>query len=196
MADGRLARALARIDEVNGEDPRRGDDGQPVELLYGRRMSARLMAFAPGAGDALAMAVRAQHIARWRIPRDRFPEGVTGYKRWRAELGTMHGELAAEICREVGYGEDVAARVRDLTMKKGIKRDAEAQTVEDVACLVFLEHELARFAGKHPRDKVVDIVVKTLGKMSERGRVAAGELAVGLPDELLSVVRDATARRG
>ena len=196
MAGDRLARALARIDEINADDPRRTSDGQPVELVYGRRMSARLAALSPGAGDALAIAVRAQHIARWRIQRDRYPEGVTGYKRWRAELATMHGDLAAEVCRAVGYDEAASARARDLTMKKGIKRDPEAQTVEDVACLVFLEHEFSRFAGKHPRDKVVNIVVKTLGKMSERGRAAAAELAAGLPAELLSVVRDAVARRG
>jgi Domain of unknown function (DUF4202) len=119
-----------------------------------------------------------------------------GYKRWRSDLARMHGQLAGEICAECGYREGEVARVRDLVMKKGIKRDPEAQTIEDVACLVFVEHYFADFARKHERDKLVDIVARTLGKMSERGRAAAGELVGGLPPELVGVVTDAIARRG
>ena len=44
-------------------------------------------------------------------------------------------------------------------------------------------------AQKHERDKLVDIVRKTWGKMSERGRAAAAGLA--LSPELAAIVADA-----
>ena len=185
----RLDGALARFDEVNAEDPRRDGD-QPLELAYGRRMTAWLERLAPDAGEELRLAVRAQHIGRWRLPRERFPEGRAGYKRWRSECARMHGEVAAGILREVGYDDAVIGRVRDLLTKKRLAHDPEVQTLEDVACLVFLEHTFADFARKHERDKLVDIVRKTWGKMSERGRAAAAGLP--LPAELAAIVADAT----
>ena len=197
MAD-RLATALARFDAVNTEDPRRERDpasGEEIgfEELYARRMSERLAALDPDAGETLRLAARAQHIARWRIPRDRYPEGRTGYKRWRSELARAHAELAGGILGEVGYPREVTERVRDLLLKKGLRSDAEVQTLEDVACLVFLEHYFADFARKHERAKLVDIARKTWNKMSPRGQAAAAELARRLPDELRSIVDDALA---
>ena len=50
--------------------------------------------------------------------------------------------------------------------KERLRADAEAQTLEDVACLVFLRHYAASFAAKHPEEKVLDILVKTQRKMS------------------------------
>jgi len=180
----RLEAALARIDDANGEDPTVVEhDGARVakELLYARRMSARLAALAPDASEALQLAVRAQHIQRWKIPRASRPEGTTGYKQWRSELARMHAELTGRILRDVGYGDDVVARVGALVQKRGLGRDAEAQTLEDVACLVFLEHYFTEFASEHAPDKVIDIVRKTWRKMSERARREALALAPGLP---------------
>jgi len=166
---------------VNSGDPRTvpvdGRD-EPKELLYGRRMSATLDQFAPRASEELRLAVRAQHIARWRVPRDEFPRDRAGYKRWRTGLMQMHGELAAGILRDVGYDEEFVGRVDRLIRKQGIKRDPEAQTLEDVACLVFLKHYLEEFAADHEDEKVVDILRKTWAKMSPRGHDAA--LALGL----------------
>jgi hypothetical protein len=191
----RFAAAIARFDAVNGEDPRRVADpaGGTVafELLYARRMSERLALLDPDAPEALRLAVRAQHIARWRIPRESYPDGRTGYKRWRSELARAHAELAGGILIEVGYPPAEVARVRDLLQKKGLRTDPDAQALEDVACLVFLEHYFADFAGKHGRDRLVDIVRKTWKKMSERGHAAAAALA--LPGELASIVNDALA---
>jgi hypothetical protein len=48
--------------------------------------------------------------------------------------------------------------------------------MEDALCLSFLEHELDEFSSKHEDDKVVDIIRKTWGKMSERGHARALEL--------------------
>jgi len=186
----RFERAIARIDEVNAGDPRTADvEGSqvPRELLYGKRMSDALDQFAPDASDALRLAVRAQHIARWRIPRDDFPRDRAGYKRWRTGLMQMHADLTAGILREVGYDDDFIDRVSQLVRKQGIKRDPEAQTLEDVVCLVFLRHHLEEFAADHEDAKVVDILRKTWVKMSARGQDAALRLGLkGRGGELVS----------
>jgi len=179
---GDLARAFAAIDAANREDPVTVEvDGvaEPGELVYGRRMSAWLERLEPAASEPLRIAVRAQHIQRWKIPRASYPDGRAGYKRWRSELGRMHAELAARIAGDAGYDPAACTRVHDLVQKRRLHSDVEAQTLEDCACLVFLEHHFAGFSPKHDRAKVVDIVRKTWAKMSERGRAAALTLPLG-----------------
>jgi len=70
--------------------------------------------------------------------------------------------------------------------KLGYKTDPEAQLLEDVACLVFLEHELAAFAAKHPEEKLIDILRKSWSKMSPAGHKAA--IALDLPQHLRLIV--------
>ena len=62
---------------------------------------------------------------------------------------------------------------KTLLTKQGIKQNAEVQILEDVICLVFLEHYFLPFAAKHPEPKVIGIIRKTWGKMSEAGQQAA-----------------------
>ena len=57
-----------------------------------------------------------------------------------------------------------------------MKLDPEAQLLEDVVCLVFLENYFAEFAREHDEAKLIDIVRKTWKKMSDRGHQAALEL--------------------
>jgi hypothetical protein len=178
----RLERALAELDRINGEDPRADivdERAVPKELLYARRMSDTLATFAPDASEELKLAVHAQHVARWRIPRSSFPEGRDGYKKWRTRLMDLHATLAGEVLRGVGYEEAAVARVAQLLHKEGIKRDPDVQTLEDVACLVFLRWYLDEFAAEHDDDKLVDILRKTWRKMSARGREAASTLDLG-----------------
>lgn len=175
----RLERAFARFDAINAEDPRtEAADGEdhPKELLYARRMSKALGRFAPDASEELRLAARAQHIARWRIPRDEYPAGRKGYKQWRSRLMVEHASIASEVLEGVGYGEETIERVSRLLRKQGLRRDPEVQTLEDVICLVFLEHYFDAFAEEHDDAKLVDILRKTWAKMSERGRRAALEL--------------------
>jgi hypothetical protein len=71
------------------------------------------------------------------------------------------------------------------------------QLLEDVVDLVFVEHYLAAFAAAHPDydgDKFVDIIRKTLIKMSEDGRRAA--LAIDLPGGVAELVGRAVAELG
>jgi hypothetical protein len=181
-AGTRLDRALSEFDRINAEDPRReAVDGaeQPKELVYARRMSETLGRLQPDASEALRLAARAQHIARWQIPRATFPAGRQGYKQWRTRLMEHHADLASDVLRRVGYDEATVARVTQLLRKQGLKRDAEVQTLEDVACLVFLQDYFDEFARQHDDDKLVEILRKTWVKMSERGREAALALELG-----------------
>ncbi|HUF87110.1 MAG TPA: DUF4202 domain-containing protein [Thermohalobaculum sp.] len=179
---GRFALVLEAIDAANAADPERALDGaaeQPAALLYGRRMSAELVRFSPDASEHLRIAVRGQHIERWKTPRASYPQGREGYLRWRTDLARFHAERVAGIMREAGYGEDDCARVMRIIRKQGLKRDPEVQTLEDVAALVFMRWHFADFAAGRDPGQVHDIVAKTARKMSAKGREAAR--ALGLP---------------
>ena len=175
----RLSTAIAEIDAANSADPNRiPRDGTeiPAELAYGQRMSAMLARIYPDASEALRLAVRAQHIRRWEVPRSRYPMDRGGYLRWRKELGRKHAEWAGEILARCGYGEEEIARVASLLRKENLRRDPETQALEDIAALVFLAHYAEDFAAKHPPEKVASILAKTLAKMSEHGKAAAATL--------------------
>jgi hypothetical protein len=184
-------RAIAAIDAAHAEDPEKDISGVPKEFLYAQRMSARLAKLVPQASEALQLAVRCQHLRRWAIPRASFPEGKVGYLRWRKEESLAHAALAGELLARAGYDAQAVKRVQSLVKKERIKHDAEAQVLEDVTCLVFLEHELAPFAAKHPDDKVVDILRKTWPKMSPLGQREA--LGLQLPAPLRAIVGKALA---
>ncbi len=192
--DDRFRRAVERFDAANAEDPNRElADGveQPKELVYARRMTARLDRFRPDAPEAVRLAARCQHIRRWTIPRTDYPAGREGYRRWRTDLARFHADTAAVILLEVGYGDDVVARVGSLLRKERLKADPDVQLLEDVICLVFVDHYLAGFAPKHDEETLSGVLRKTWRKMSEEGRGAA--LDLDLPADLRSLVERAVA---
>ena len=189
-----LTAALAAFDRANAADPQHEetDEGpQPRALLYGHRMSACLARLHPEASTELRLAARAQHLERWHIPRNSYPEGRVGYLTWRRDLKLYHAERAGAILGGLGFEAPLIARVGALLRKERLKQDPESQALEDVACLVFLEHEFAAFAEGHGEDKIVDILRKTWRKMSERGREAA--LALPLEGRALRLVQRALA---
>ncbi len=193
----RFRRAVERFDAANAEDPNRervDGAGQPKELVYARRMTARLDRFRPDAPEAVRLAARCQHIRRWTIPRTDYPAGRGGYRRWRTDLARFHASTAAAILRDVGYGGHVVARVESLLRKERLKADPDVQLLEDVICLVFIEHYLAGFAAKHDEDTLAGVLRKTWRKMSEDGHRAA--LALALPADLRSLVERAVAPPG
>jgi Domain of unknown function (DUF4202) len=182
----RFAEVVAAIDAANARDPNGIEvDGRRVaaELVYGQRMSATLTRLAPDASEALRIAARGQHIERWTSPRRGYPEGRVGYLRWRKDLQAFHAARLGEIMTAAGYDAAAIGRVGALVRKERLKADAEAQTLEDVACLVFLAHYLGDFLRKTDQDKLAGILAKTWNKMSERGREAAHKLALpaGVP---------------
>lgn len=189
---GRLQEVLASIDAANSMDPHQlvvEGKGVARELLYGHRMSACLARLESEASEALQIAARGQHIRRWEIPRSDYPMDRAGYLKWRTTLYRFHADQLEPFMRASGYPDEEIQRVRELVEKRGIKTNAETQTLEDVICLVFLQFYFDDFRRQHERSKVVDIVRKTWGKMSERGQ----GFALGLPldEDALSVVKEA-----
>jgi hypothetical protein len=188
-AHERLQEAVARFDAANSEDPNTETvDGRerPKELVYAERMTRWLERLEPEASEPLKLAARAQHLRRWVIPRGDYPAGREGYHRWRTTLYRFHAEEAAKILRESGYDDETIERVESLIRKERLKQDLECQTLEDVACLVFLEGYFADFAKQHDEEKLVEIVRKTWRKMSPRGHEAA--LGLDLPADAQALV--------
>ena len=180
----RFRAAIERIDAANSEDPNREVwEGQehPKELLYAQRMSESLEQLAPDAPEVVRLAVRSQHIERWRIPRSEYPKDRQGYRRWRTDLGRFHADRTAVILREVGYDPETIGRVESLLQKKQLKVDPDCQLLEDVICLVFLQYYFADFAKEHDEAKLINILRRTWKKMSSRGQQAALELKLSGP---------------
>jgi hypothetical protein len=166
-----LEQAYSHFDVYNYRDPNSevwNGKSFPKELLYAIRMTERLEKFAPGSPDHIKLAVRCQHIGRWEIPRNTFPMDRKGYLRWRNALKVHHAKLAGDILKVCGYDEATIEKVKFLLLKKELNRNPETQLVEDVVCLVFVEFYLQDFADKHDDEKVVDILKKTMSKMSPR----------------------------
>ncbi len=182
MTSPNFNNTISSIDALNALDPHKEEiDGKPVprELLYSKRMTEMLAQFDPSASEVLRIAARAQHIQRWKIPRESYPMDRKGYLLWRTELKKFHGKLTADIMSEQGYPEDEITKVEDLINKRRLKTDPEVQTLEDVICLVFLKYYFDEFIAKHAHeeDKIIEIIEKTWKKMSEKGHEAAMKLA-------------------
>ena len=186
--------AIALIDDANARDPNMiGADGSdhPAELIYSQRMSETLARVYPQASQELQLAVRAQHLKRWTLPRADFPMDRKGYHAWRNTAKAMHAEEAGEMLAKAGIEADRITRVQALIRKERLKRDEEAQALEDVACLVFLEHYFSAFAMKHDHEKLIGIIRKTWSKMSELGQAEA--LKLSMDAEHSQLVREALA---
>lgn len=193
----RFRQAIAKFDAANAQDPNQENfQGKtyPKELLYAERMTAMLAQFAPDATEAVQLAARSQHICRWKSPRNAYPMDGVGYKQWRTDLYRFHGETAAAIMREVGYDDDMIARVQALLRKEKLKVNPQTQMLEDVAGLVFLQHYLADFVSKYSHyeeEKLLGILRKTWRKMSDNGHAVA--LNLDYTPEILAVIQKALA---
>ncbi len=187
-------RALELFDEANAADPNQETvDGRalPKELLYGQRMSAMLERFAPEAAEAVKLAVRAQHIERWKVPRASYPMNRAGYLQWRARLYQYHAETAGRLMQEAGCDASLIARTQSAIGKKGLKVNPETQLLEDTADLVFLEHYMAAFAAQHPdydEEKWLEIIRKTWAKMSDRAHAFVLSGNIRLPETLSPLI--------
>ena len=183
---------LAAIDAANADDPRKCVvDGREIafEQLYSARMSAHLARIYAHPSALLRIAAHAQHLRRWEIRRDAFPPGRHGYNDWRKRCRIHHADLVGAIMRERGYSDAEAAHVGSLIKKEQLKKDPESQALENVAAVVFLAYYFDEFLAKYTGyddDKIVDILGKTLCKMSPRGHAAALELP--LPERARALI--------
>jgi hypothetical protein len=192
-----LDKAIELIDAANREDPNQESaDGEvyPKELLYSLRMSDMLQRYAPDADEAMQLAARAQHIERWKSPRDAYPAGRKGYLRWRSDLYKFHAETAAGLLAQAGCSEEVIERVRKAVSKRGIKTNPDTQFLEDVIGLTFIEHYMEDFANRHPEydeAKWLDIIRKTWKKMSSKAQEFALSGRIRLPEPLIPLIQKA-----
>ena len=187
------------IDAANRADPNQVTaNGRewPKELLYSERMSNMLDRFKADAHEVMKLAIRAQHIERWKSPRKAYPEGRIGYLQWRKDLYKIQASRAAELMAEAGYEQDACDRAWQAVAKKNIKGNPDTQLLEDVTDLVFMEHYMLEFVGKHPEydeEKWIDIIRKTWNKMSPEAQQFAISGAVILPESLTPLVLKAVA---
>jgi hypothetical protein len=180
--------ALRRFDEENSRDPNRetaAGIAYPRELLYAQRLTAWVLRLCPDASEELRLAARCQHLRRWESPREKYPMTRAGYLKWRADLKKFHAEKSGEILREVGYDDGTIRRVQDLNLKKNFPADANARTLEDALCLVFLEFQFAALAAKSDDDKMINALQKSWAKMTETARTEALRLSCGEREKAL-----------
>ena len=169
----RFEQAVAAIDAANADDPNtvvaRGER-RPKEQAHAELMTEWVRRLDPDADELQLLAARAHHLRRWVIPRDDYPEGRSGYLRWRRRLKDVHAEEVGRILSSCGYSESEAARVQSIVRKEGLGTDPAVQTHEDALCLVFLETQLDELTTKVGEERMVEVLRKTLAKMGERGR--------------------------
>ena len=199
MTQNLYEQAVALIDAANSEDPNQETDGEkdwPKELLYSHRMSDMLNRFDAQADDAMKLAISAQHIQRWKSPRDAYPMDRKGYHQWRTNLYQFHADTTAELLQQAGYSESEIERVKLAIGKKSLRTNPDTQLLEDVAALVFIEHYMLAFVTKHPEydeEKWVSIILRTWNKMSQKGQQFALSGAVKLPESLVPLIQKAVS---
>lgn len=192
-------KARQLIDNANQKDPNQvSADGKdwPKELLYSERMSEMLERFNPAADDTMKLAIRAQHIERWKSARNAYPMDRIGYLQWRKDLYKIQANTAAELLLQAGYANSEVERLRDAVAKKNIKGNPDTQLLEDVTDLVFLEYYMEAFVAKHPdysEEKWIEIIQKTWNKMSTDAHEFALSGAVKLPGPLAPLVKKAVS---
>jgi hypothetical protein len=75
--------------------------------------------------------------------------------------------------------------------KEKLKLDPEAQLLEDVVCVVFLEYYLPPFMAKTDPAKLPGILAKTWKKMSDFGHAEA--LKLNVPPQVLHLLEQGIA---
>ncbi|MBG9998872.1 DUF4202 domain-containing protein [Pseudoalteromonas sp. NSLLW24] len=190
-------KVITLIDEANNQDPnteQHNGESFPKEYLYSQRMSEMLTRFKPDADELMQIAVRAQHIQRWKSPRSDFEMNKQGYHQWRSALYIFHASLAVELMKQAGFNDTDQNRVYNAVAKKDIKRNPDSQLVEDVASLVFIEHYMLGFASAKPdynEEKWIGIIRRTWQKMSDEAHEFVLTGNITLPTPLVGLIHKA-----
>lgn len=119
----------------------------------------------------------------------------TGYLTWRSKQKSVAADQVSTLLASPSISpaipvEDIE-RVAFLIRKEKLSSDEETQVLEDVACLVFLDDQFDNFESKGDvgEEKMVNILHKTWGKMSESGRELA--LAMDLSERAKTLITKA-----
>jgi hypothetical protein len=183
--------AIEAIDTANSSDPNAWN-GEPLALAQGRLAHGWVLRLAPNASPALQLAARAHHLRRWAVPRDSYPHGRAGYLQWRRDQKARHASELRELLAGAGIEPDVVERSAAIVAKVGLGSDPEVQAFEDAVCLTFVETQLDSTADRLDHDRMVDVIAKTLTKMSDAGRAAA--TTIELDARAASLVAEALQR--
>jgi hypothetical protein len=194
----RFERAVAAIDAANADDPHRllvrGVE-RPKELAHAELVSEWVEKLRPDASEELRLAARAHHVRRWEVPRDSYPQGRSGYLRWRRALHDLHARVVGEILAGAGYDSEQVERVQAIVRKRNLAHDPDVQALEDALCLVFLETQFDALAARLEPDKMDEVVEKTVAKMSDEGKRLAFTLELD-DDERAALARVVTPPAG
>ncbi len=180
------------IDQAHEADPNRLPDGRAAELDYADKVEAWVKTLVPDAPELLLLAARCQHLERWSVPRTSYSADRAGYLAWRKFLYGKQAHRARELLLQAGIPADSAGEVALWVSKSGLKTTAGTQALEDAAILVFLENEIMSFVSQHadyPREKFVNILRRSWGKLSHPGQQAA--LRLDLPPVVSEMIREA-----
>jgi hypothetical protein len=172
----KLDKAFELFDDYNRRSPERivwENAEYPIEYFYALKLYEWVKKLDPEADESLLLASRCQHIGRWEIARKSYPDGRVGYLKWRSDLSKYHAGIAAEILANVGYDEEMISRVKQIVLKQRLKTDTDVQTMENALCLVFLQYQYDDLIAKMTEEKMIDILRKTWGKMTDPGHEAA-----------------------
>ena len=177
--------AVAAIDDANAADPTVVNvRGQRVALalVHGQLAAEWIEKLVDEPDETLTLAARAHHLRRWELRRDTYPPGRAGYLRWRRDQKVRHATDVAKILAECSYEPAEIEQVQRLIRRESVDG---AQAVEDAACLVFIETQLASIAERMDHDLLVEVIRKTARKMSGRGLELVASIPLGEAEQSL-----------
>lgn len=151
----------------------------PLALVHGQLAAEWVAKLHSNADEAWLLAARAHHLRRWEVPRTEYEVGKAGYLKWKRDQRARHARDVAALLTEVEYEAADIERVQALVRRDHLASDAGSQAVEDAACLVFIETQLADIATKLDHDHVIDVIRKTAKKMSPEALAAVAQLPLG-----------------
>jgi hypothetical protein len=189
------ASAIIKINKIHSLDPNQADyEGAkiPAELLYANQCTEWLFKLKPDASELEELAAKCQHFKRWEIPRSSYPTGKKGYYQWRIFLYDYQANEAAQVLLEAGYSNEAIETVKQMVAKKEVKKNKQSQLIEDVACLVFLEHYMQPFAAtkkEYSEEKWLKIIRMTWEKMTPKAHKFA--LNIKFSPEIFQLINKA-----
>ena len=188
LSSAHYADAIIAIDTANAADPTsvvvRGST-HPLALVHGQLAAEWVARLHPEADETWLLAARAHHLRRWEVPRTDYEPGKAGYLRWKRDQRVRHALDVGSLLVEVEYATDEIERVQALVRRDHLATDAGSQAVEDAACLVFIETQLAAVATKLEHDHLIDVIRKTARKMSPAALAAIAQIPLGEQEQSL-----------
>ncbi len=188
LSQSHFAAAVAAIDTANSADPTqvlvRGAV-RPLALVHGELAAEWVAALSPDADadadELVLLAARAHHLRRWEMPRSSYDAGKAGYLKWKRDQRQRHAHDVGELLAAVGYSAEEIEQVQAMVLRRG----PGGQLVEDAACLVFIETQLAAVATQLDRDHLIDVIRKTAKKMSPAALAAVARIPLGESEQQL-----------